>query len=167
MLLFMVVLGLIFTTLLQRSLSDVIEVVSPVAFGVLAIAGIFLMLGKTPKRKVRPILPKNPVLGSVIYGFMFGAIVIPCNPALIAFFFTRAATVGDFTANMANFLAFGLGIATPLLVLSLITRAGSRVIIDGLIRYQRQIDLVAGAIMTGVSIYYLLFVFEVFGTIWA
>ncbi len=161
-LLFMTLLGVLFTTVLQTSLSDVIGIVSPVAFALLAVAGVFLMLGKTPKRKVRPILPSNPILGSLVYGFFFGAIIVPCNPALIAFFFTRQATVGDFTGNLLNFLAFGLGIATPLLVLSLLTRASSRIIIDGLIRFQRQIDLVAGAIMTGVSVYYLVYVFEVF-----
>ncbi|MHB1355533.1 MAG: cytochrome c biogenesis CcdA family protein [Anaerolineae bacterium] len=164
-LVFMAIVGLLFTTLFQRSLSRVIAIVSPIAFGVLAIAGVLLMLGITPKIKVRPVLPNKPLLGAFLYGLFFGAIVIPCNPALIAFFFSRAGTVVEFGANMLNFLAFGLGIATPLLVLSLITRAASRWVVTNMVRYQRPLDIIAGAIITGVSLYYLVFVFEIFGKI--
>jgi cytochrome c-type biogenesis protein len=160
---FMSLMGLIFTTVLQQSLSRVIEVVSPLAFAVLAVAGVLLMLGITPKRKVRPVLPSRPLAGAFLYGVFFGAIVIPCNPALIAFFFARAVTVTEFGANMLNFLAFGLGIVTPLLALSLVTRAASRRFITAMVRFQRPLDFVAGVVMTGVSLYYLIFVFEVLG----
>lgn len=160
---FMGLVGLLFTTVLQQSLSRVIQYVSPLAFGVLAVAGVFLMLGITPKRKIRPVLPSQPLAGAFLYGLFFGAIVIPCNPALIAFFFARAATVTEFGSNMLNFLAFGLGIVTPLLALSLVTRAASRNLITAMVRYQRPLDLLSGAVMTGVSLYYLIFVFEIIG----
>lgn len=162
-LVFMAGIGLLFTTVLQQSLSRVVQYVSPIAFGVLTVVGVMLMLGITPKRKVRPVLPSRPLAGAFLYGVFFGAIVIPCNPALIAFFFARAVTVTEFGANMLNFLAFGLGIVTPLLVLSLVTRSASRTMITAMVRYQRPLDFVAGAVMVSVSLYYLFFVFRIAG----
>jgi cytochrome c-type biogenesis protein len=160
---FMGVLGLVFTTFLQESLNEVVGVVSPIAFGVLIVLGILMMSGFTVRRKVRLPEPKNPLVGAFIYGFFFGAIVIPCNPLFVAAFFARVATVGDAFGNMANFLAFGLGIGTPLLALSLVTRAWSRWAVNALVKYERTISVVAGAIMTSVAVYYLIWVFKIFG----
>lgn len=160
---FMGLMGVVFTTLLQESLSRVIGVVSPIAFAVMAVIGVGLMAGVTVRRKVRIRELKNPLLSAFVYGFFFGAIVIPCNPAFIAAFFARVATIGDAFGNLVNFLAFGLGIGTPLLAFSLITRAASRRVVNALVRYERAIAFVAGAVMTGVAAYYLVAVFEVFG----
>lgn len=158
---FMALLGLVFTTLLQTSIQRVIGVVSPIAFAVLAVIGVLLMAGVHLYQKVRLPEPRNPLVGSFAYGFFFGAIVIPCNPLFIAAFFTRVATVEEALANFANFIAFGVGIATPLLVFSLVTRASSRRLVNALVRWARPIEFVAGAVMTGVSLYYLFAVFEV------
>jgi len=138
-----------------------VSIVSPIAFAVLAVIGVLLMAGVHLYRKVRLPEPKNPLVGAFVYGFFFGAIVIPCNPLFVAAFFTRVATVGEAFANFANFLAFGIGIATPLLVLALVTRASSRWLVNALVRWARPIEIVAGAVMTSVSLYYLFAVFEV------
>jgi len=158
---FMALLGLVFTTVLQSSLQRVIGVVSPIAFAVLAVIGVLLMAGVHPYRKVRLPELKNPLLGSFLYGFFFGAIIIPCNPLFIAAFFTRVATVTEALANFANFLAFGIGISTPLLAFALVTRASSRKLVNWLVRRARPIEIVAGAIMTSISLYELFVVFRV------
>lgn len=158
---FMALLGLVFTTLLQASLQRVIGIVSPFAFALLFVLGILLMSGVHLYQKVRLPEPKNPLVGAFIYGFFFGAIVIPCNPLFVAAFFARVATVASAAANFANFLAFGLGIVTPLLALAFVTRAASRWVVNALVRWARPIEFVAGAVMTGVSAYYLVAVFEV------
>ena len=158
---FMALVGVIFTTLLQQSLTEVIGIISPIAFAILAVIGVLLMLGVHIYKKVRLPEVDNPLLGSFLYGFFFGAIVIPCNPLFVAAFFARVATVGDAVTNLLNFLAFGMGIGTPLLAFSLVTRASSRAMVNGLVRYQRPIEIVAGATMTAVSVYYLVEVFRV------
>jgi cytochrome c-type biogenesis protein len=158
---FMALLGLLFTTLLQQSLQRAIGVVSPIAFVILAVIGVLMMSGVEIRRKVRLPEPKNPTLASFTYGFFFGAIVIPCNPAFIAAFLARAALVADPVSSITNFLAFGIGIGTPLIALSLVTRSASRQLVNGLVRYERVIAFTAGAVMTAVALYYLLFVFEV------
>ncbi len=160
---FMAIIGLVFTFWLQQSLTRVIEVISPVAFAIMIGAGVVLIVGWKPKRKVRPNKISNPYLAAYAYGFFFGAIVIPCNPAIIAVFFARVATVGDFAGNIAQFAAFTLGIVSPLLVFSLVSRATSRSMVNFLVDRERAIGAVAGVIMVGVGIYYLVEVFAVFG----
>ncbi len=160
---FMALVGVVFTTWLQASLTRVIGIVSPIAFAIILFAGVVLVVGWKPKRKVRPNRITNPYVAAFAYGFFFGAIVIPCNPALIAAFFARVATVTDVATNIALFTAFTLGICAPLLAFSLASRAASRWMVNSLVAYERPIGVVAGLTMIGVAIYYLVFVFRVFG----
>lgn len=159
--LFMTLLGLLFTTLLQESLTEVIGVVSPIAFGILFVLGLLLIVGVRLERKVRPLRLGNPELNAFSYGFFFGAIVVPCNPLIIAAFFARTATVTGFVENLLSFLAFAVGISAPLLAFSLISRGAARGMIRGLIRLRRVIEVAAGVVMVIVSVYYLTYVFHV------
>lgn len=161
---FMAMVGFVFTYVLGESVNLVIGYVSPVAFLVLLLIGIGLVFGIKPSRKVNLRLVRNPYGAAFIYGFLFGAIVIPCNPGIIALAFARASVIpaGE---RMVAFLAFGVGIATPLLVFSLLSRAGSRWLINFLVDHKRLIDALAGIFMVGVSLYYLLLVFRVHETV--
>jgi cytochrome c-type biogenesis protein len=162
--LFMLLLGLIFTTILQESLTSVIEIVSPIAFAILLIISILLIFdidfGKIFP-KVKSPITKNPYLTALIYGFLFGAIVIPCNPAFIAALFARSLLILNPIVNIFNFLFFGLGIGAPLLVFSLVSTNYSSQIINYLTSKKRIINLVAGSIMFAISLYYLIFVFNI------
>lgn len=163
--LFMLVLGLIFTTILDVSLTSVIGIVSPIAFGILLIISLLLIFNVDVGR----FLPKghlptarNPWVSAFIFGFFFGAIVVPCNPLLIAAFFTRTISALSFLENVLRLLFFGIGIGFPLLVLAAISSAATDAIINFLTEHERIINLIAGIIMLGISIYYLVFVFRVF-----
>jgi len=162
---FMFLLGLVFTTILQVSLTHVIGVISPVAFGVLLLLSILLILDIDIGRllpKARVPKSKSPWWTSLLYGFFFGAIVVPCNPLFIAIFFTRSVSVLGFGANLLRFLAFGIGIAAPLLALAATSTAASGAVILFVTRYRSAINRIAGLAMLGVSVYYLVFVFRIF-----
>ena len=161
---FMAVVGFLFTYVLEESIGRVIQIVSPIAFTVLFFLGIALMFNIKFSRQVRPLRIGNPYISAFVYGFFFGAIVIPCNPGFIALAFARASTV-PVGQRMLSFIAFGVGIGAPLLVFSLISRANSRWTINFLVDHKRTINVVAGAIMSTVAAYYLLFVFRVQDTI--
>ena len=168
--LFMILLGLIFTTILEVSLTRVIEIVSPIAFGILLVISLFLIFnidvgGLIPKGHAPQV--KNPWLNSFVFGFFFGAIVIPCNPLFIAVLFTRTVTAVDFLQNILRFLFFGLGIGFPLLVLAGVSTAAADTIINFVTKHRRAINLIAGLIMFGISLYYLIFVFRVYERIFA
>lgn len=167
-LIFMTLLGVIFTTLLEVSLTKVIGIISPIAFSILAIISITLIFNVDFSRfmpKLRSPTSKNPKLDSFFFGLFFGAIVIPCNPGFIAAFFTKTVAIGagDFILNMLNFILFGIGLAAPLIILAFISSTASQKIIGWLIRHKRAINLVTGIMMLAISLYYLIFVFHIFG----
>jgi len=162
---FMLLLGLLFTTILQISLTRVIGVVSPIAFGILLVVSVLLLFDVDFGRLLpRPKAPtsRNPWLSALFYGFFFGAIVVPCNPLFLAVFFTRSVSILGFGANLLRFLAFGVGIAAPLVALAALSAAALTAVIGVLTRYRSIINRLAGGVMLGVSVHYLVFVFRVF-----
>ena len=163
---FMLLLGLLFTTIFQVSLTSVISIVSPIAFGILGVISVLLIFNVDMGRffpQVHAPIKENPYWSAFLFGFFFGAIVIPCNPGFIAAFFARSLLVVSPVANILNFLFFGLGIGFPLLVLAQLSSARSQALISWLTARKKGLNRIAGIIMLGISIYYLFFVFRIFG----
>ncbi len=172
---FMVLLGLVFTTVLEVSLTSVVQIISPIAFGILLVISLVLIVTGILSLvsnidvdiwrflpKGRAPLARNPWVSAFLYGFFFGAIVVPCNPGLIAILFARAVSTIDFLQNVSRFLLFGIGVAFPLLVLAGISSVASGAVINFLTKHGKWLNLVAGLIMLGISLYYLILVFRVF-----
>jgi cytochrome c-type biogenesis protein len=161
---FMLALGLIFSTLLQASLTSVIEIVSPVAFAILGLMGIAMMLdldfqSYLPSKSTPEF--ENPLVNAYGFGFFFGAIIIPCNPAFIATFFARAFLFETPVTSFLNFMSFGLGIGFPLLAFSVISQSRSQEVIKTLQKHSSIIHRGSGLIMVVISLYYLIKVFNV------
>lgn len=167
--LFMFLLGLLFTTVLQISLTRVIQVVSPLAFSILFLISLLLIfnidIGRFLPKARTPRGIKNPWINSFSFGFFFGAIVVPCNPAFIAVLFTRTISTIGFIENLLSFVFFGLGMGAPLLAFSLVSTARSAKVIAFLTDNRRIINLLAGSFMLIISLYYLICVFTVLGRI--
>lgn len=161
---FMLALGLIFSTLLQASLTSVIEIVSPIAFAILGLMGIAMMLdldfqNYLPSKSTPEF--KNPLLNAYGFGFFFGAIIIPCNPAFIATFFARAFLFETPVTSVLNFMSFGVGIGFPLLAFSVISQSKSQEVIKLLQKHSSIIHRGSGLVMVVISLYYLIKVFNV------
>jgi len=168
-LVFMLSLGLLFTTVFQASLTKIVGIISPFAFGLLGIISIFLILDKDMSRfiphfKVKGPQKGKPLRSAFFFGFFFGAIVIPCNPGFIAIFFSRTALATNFLSSMTGFLAFGIGLAFPLFVFSLVSANWSTQVIGFLTKHKTAINRIAGIVMLIISVYYLTCVFMVFGS---
>jgi cytochrome c-type biogenesis protein len=161
---FMLLFGLIFTTILQASLSKIIGIISPIAFAILGLISLLLIfnieMGSIAPRIKVP-TSKSPTFSALFYGFFFGAIVLPCNPGFIAAFLSRSLLASSFFNSMLNFLFFGFGLGFPLLLFSLISVNYSQSIIKFLTHHKRIINFLAGITMLGISIYYLFFVFRI------
>jgi len=164
---FMGLLGFVFTNLLQTSLSRVIEAVSPIAYGLLVVIGLVLLADWDLFAHVPTVDPPQfeyPSATAFSYGFFFGAIIIPCNPALIALFFARAPVLFDTQfQSLLGFLAFGLGIGAPLLAIAAVSESSGQRLTRLLAQYKSPINRVTGLILLTVSLYYLITVFEVLG----
>jgi len=158
----MSIVGLIFTTLLQSSLTSAIGVISPIAFIILTLISLLLIfdidIGKYAPRIKTP-GSENPWFKSFLFGLFFGAIVIPCNPLFIAALFVRTLTVTSFFVNMLNFISFGFGMSAPLVLFAVVSAGASRTIIGWLAKHKRIINLISGILMLVISLYYLIFVF--------
>ena len=163
-LLFITLFGVVFTTVLEVSLTNVVGVVSPIAFGVLGLASLTLLADVdvgTALPAVDPPQSNHPVLAAVGYGFFFGGIVVPCNPGFIAIFLSRALLFRDPVGSLANFYAFGFGIAAPLVGLSVASAPWQDRIVSGLTNHRSLVNRATGAVMLTVSVYYLTVVFDV------
>ncbi len=162
----MFIVGLLFTALFQSSLTKAISIISPIAFGLLAIISIFLIfnvdLGRFFPKAHAPVL-KNPHLSALLFGLFFGAIVLPCNPASLAVLFAVSTSITSFFTNLLNFLSFGIGMGLPLFVLALISATAGKKVISYLTTHRKPINIVAGIIMLTISLYYLFFVFKILG----
>jgi len=162
----MLLFGLIFVLFLQASLTNAIAIISPIAFGILAIVSLFMIFNFNFGAifpKIHAPVKKNPFISSFIFGFFFGAIVLPCNPASLIVLFALTTTTAEGIANFSNFGLFGIGMALPLLIFALISAQYSTQIISWLSKRARTINLIAGLIMLVISVYYLFFVFKIFG----
>jgi cytochrome c-type biogenesis protein len=167
--LFMLLFGIVFTLIFKKALTSVIQVISPIAFAILLIVSVLLILN-VPFSKIIPKagLPaaKSPLRTAFAFGFFFGAIVIPCNPAFIIALLTQATvSTGGFLTGIMSFVAFGAGIGAPLLLFSLLSAARSSAVINAIASRQRAINLVTGIFLFLVSLYYLLVVFAIFGEV--
>src|SRR3989344_3927559 len=161
----MLIIGLIFSTLLKASLTRAIGIISPIAFGILAIISLMLMfnfdVGRFMPKFHAPVL-NNPLLSAFIFGLFFGVIVLPCNPASLAVLFAVSTSVTSFFTNFIHFLLFGIGMALPLLILAVVSASWSKIVIGFLTKYKKWINVAAGVIMLLISLYYLIFVFKIF-----
>lgn len=163
---FMLLVGLLFTTVFQVSLTGVVSTVSPAAFALLGLVGVALLLDVDAEGIVPTVDPPSlgtPLRDAYGFGFFFGAIVLPCNPGFIAAFFSRSLLIASPATNILSFLSFGLGIGAPLLVFSLASLQWSEAVIGTITRHKTAINRVSGSIMLAVALYYLVVVFAVLG----
>lgn len=161
---FMAAVGVVFTTVLETSLTGVVETVSPVAFGVLAVLGVVLVADLHPQSRLPTIEPpqtRYPSLSAFAYGAFFGAIVLPCNPGFISIFFARAFLFTDPVSSVANFGAFGVGMGTPLLAFGFLSEPWHDRVLGVLTGHRRAVNAITGLLLLAISVYYLLFVFGV------
>ncbi|MCF7866408.1 hypothetical protein K9L67_02265 [Candidatus Woesearchaeota archaeon] len=160
------ILGLVFVTIFKTSLTSVIGIVSPIAFGILGIISILMIFNidfsrifphiKTPEAK-------NPFLNSLLFGAFFSLIIIPCNPASITVLFAISSSTTSFLTNLLNFILFGIGMGIPLFLISIISGTAGKKFIHFLTNNKRWINLIAGIIMLIISVYYIFFVFHILG----
>lgn len=158
----MLAFGIIFVALVQVSLARFLSVISPVAFLILAAFSVILILDIDLSRLTGGVaLPRSgrSVLDAFLLGLFFGIIILPCNAVAVVALLAIGTTTTGLLANLGSFLSFGIGMSLPLLVFAGISEARSREILAWLTRHRRIINIVAGVVMLGVSLYYLLVVF--------
>jgi cytochrome c-type biogenesis protein len=121
----MLLLGLAIA-LLQVAIGRALSLITPLAYGVILVLGVLMLLGVNPFPHIpQPHVPgaRHPVIQAYLYGFLYGPVVLPCSGPFVVGIFLYSLTVTDYVVQALLFLAFGLGLGLPLLVLALLAQA--------------------------------------------
>jgi cytochrome c-type biogenesis protein len=157
------VIGFIVTWLLRSSVSAVIGVISLIAFVILAGVSICLIAGIDLSRifpSPKMLHPVGPYQNALVFGLFFGLIILPCNPGPIILLFALSVNAADFLENIVILIAFCIGIAIPVLLISLIPAATNYRLVRVLTTHRRLINIACGLFMLVLALYYLVGVFH-------
>lgn len=161
---FMTAVGVVVSFVLVASIEGFVGIVSPVAFTLLLAIGLIMLADREFFARVPQIEPpqtRYPAITAFGYGFFFGAIIIPCNPGLIALAFSRNPVLFDTQLeSFLGFLLFGVGIGVPLFGLAIASESFGRRLTTWIATHSTGVNRVTGVILVGVSLYYLLVVFQ-------
>jgi cytochrome c-type biogenesis protein len=97
----------------------------------------------------------TPNGAAFLLGLLFGIIILPCNAAVILFLLTLATSVSSGAEAMGLFLAFGIGMTLPLVLLAGISRYRGRQVMEVLSRYRLTVQRIAGLVMLIIAAWYL------------
>lgn len=151
----MVAIGAIFA-LIAQPLGDFNRIVLPIADGLLIGLGILLLAGRNPFARLPQLSPaiaagRGPALGAYVYGLAFAPIAVPCSGPFIVSIFAFSLTVGDVVDQLAFFLVFGIGFGLPLFVIGMLGQLRGRQLAATMIRWERPLQIVLGAVLVGVG----------------
>lgn len=155
----MLLFGLLTIIIFSTSISAAIRTISPVIYTLLALLGAAMILGLDPGRLFPGIqIPgvRSQIGSALLYGGFFGLVALPCNPAGLLMVFALQATIPEAAASLGHFIIFGIGMATPLLLLSILSEEKVSRILQILTRYQKAIQKGAGIVILVIALYYLI-----------
>jgi cytochrome c-type biogenesis protein len=153
----MVAIGAVFA-LIARPLTDFIRIALPLADGLLIVLGALLLAGRNPFARLPQLSPvaasgRGPALGAYAYGLLFAPIAVPCSGPFIVSIFALSLTIGDVVGQLAFFLAFGIGFGLPLFVIGLLGQVRGAELARAMVRYERPIQVVLGALLVAVGVW--------------
>ena len=156
--------GLLVGVIFTLPIGDVLSVVSPVAYAILGGIGILLVLGagvRLPFPTPDILKGRSPLGGAFLFGLFFGILILPCNAGPVTVLLALSTSASDFMSNLGNFLAYGMGMAIPLIAISAVSLYKGNRLVQALTTHRRSINIATGVLMIGVAAYYLLVVFRI------
>lgn len=142
--------------LLAVPAGSVLTYIVPLADFLILVLGLLLLLDRNPFKTLPqiqvPVL-QHPLLNAFTYGALYGPIALPCSGPLVVGIFALSLTAGEALSKLWVFLWFGLGFGIPLFVLSLLSGAFQRQLVDLFARHSRVVNLVGGLLLIGVAVY--------------
>jgi len=153
----MVAIGALLAAL-AAPLGDFNALVLPIADALLIVLGVMLLIGinpfaRMPQPSPRALSGHGASVGAFMYGLLFAPIAVPCSGPFLVGIFAFSLTIGDALGRLLFFAAFGIGFGLPLFVLGSLGQVRGREIAQWLIRYERPIQLVVGAILVAVGLW--------------
>jgi len=137
-------------------ISNVLAYIIPFANLLILILGILLLLNRNPFKTLPQIqMPalRHPFSNAYAYGLLYGPIALPCSGPMIVAIFALSFTAAEAFSQLSTFLWFGLGLGTPLLILSLLSGALQHQLTLIFARHSQAINFIGGLLLVGVAIY--------------
>lgn len=142
--------------LLSRSFSEVLGVLLPVLYGLVAVLGVLMILDRNPLARLRgaqvPFM-SSPAGSAYVYGLAMGPLTLPCTGPLILSAFVLGGVRGSAALldGLVYFFFFGLGFGWPLVVLPLLAAPAQQSMTRFLTRHHRAITILSGVLLLVVA----------------
>ena len=151
----MIVIGWLLYTL-QASFGGLLPYLLPLIYGVVAVMGVLMLIGRNPFRRLStsqaPVL-RNPYLSAYVYGILLGPMTLPCaGPIVLSAFLLGAGSVQQLASSLAYFLAFGIGFGWPLVLLPFVAAPFQRQFTQWTTRHYQALTMVSGALLLAVGV---------------
>jgi cytochrome c-type biogenesis protein len=143
------IVGMVVTAV-SFSLSGVLAWVVPISTVLLVILGVLLILGRNPFAVLTTVqMPviRHPLAQAYVYGLLYGPVALPCAGPFIVALLAISIGLEETTARLGTFVAFGLGMGAPLIVISLLGATRARSLTTWLTRHHLAIGRVAGVLL--------------------
>jgi cytochrome c-type biogenesis protein len=137
-------------TAVSASLSSLLTWIVPLSTVLLVILGALLILGRNPFTALTTIpMPviRHPLAQAYVYGLLFGPVALPCAGPFLVALLAISIGVEETAGRMLTFIAFGLGMGAPLIVISLLGAGQARGLTSWLTRHHVAIGRVAGVLL--------------------
>lgn len=132
------------------SLSALLTWIVPLSTVLLLVLGVLLILGRNPFARMttmRMPVVRNPLGQAYVYGLLFAPVALPCAGPFIVALLAISIGLEETTARVLTFVAFGLGMGAPLIVISLIGATRARDFTRWLARHNLAIGRIAGVVL--------------------
>lgn len=159
----MLILGLIIS-LLSVSIGRALAWIIPVADALLIILGLLMLFDVNPFMRISSIQridTKKPLVSAFLYGILYGPLTFPCSGPLIVGIFAFSLTLGEALDKMSVFLAYGLGMGLPLIILSLFSGAFQSRIVRFVGEKSRLVKVIGGFLLIGIGTFHLWYNHEI------
>ena len=151
----LIVIGAILA-LLQLAISDAMSIAIPFAYAVIIAVGILILADINPFMTLSSVnIPwfNNSNLNAYLYGMLYAPIAFPCSGPLLVSLFALSFTVTDLAELTGLFLLFGMGMGTPLILMSLLTDKYQLHIVRMVTRHFRLTEIASGVILILIGVY--------------
>ncbi len=142
--------------LLSRTFAEVLGVLLPIMYGLVAVLGVLMILDRNPLGRIRgarvPVL-SSPSGTAFTYGLAMGPLTLPCTGPLIvsAFVLGGVRGTGVLGDSLVYFVFFGLGFGWPLVLLPFLAAPAQTQLTRFLTAHHRAIAVLSGLLLLVVA----------------
>lgn len=155
----MLLLGLVIF-ILSVSIGSTLRWIVPITDFLIIVLGFLTLSNINPFMRyssVKQIRANSFALSAFLYGLLYGPLIFPCSGPLIIGIFAYSFTVTEALDKLFVFLAYGLGMGLPLIILSLLSGTFQRQIVQFITRHSSLVKVVGGVLLIAIGIFHLLY----------